>query len=136
MPRGSSHLEEAAAAWQRVKVQARSQDTWGRSLTCCSCRGWPLSSGPHCPVHTARWPESPATLFSPLWMVLEPEWCLPAAQRPAAASLGVSTFQELVSLLAPAASWNTSLSALFPALSRGQPQARDAIFQAEASPHP
>lgn len=92
--------------------QARSQDTWACVPTCRSCGGWPLSFGPHCLVYTIRWPESPAILFSPLWMVPKPEWCSPAAQRPAAAPLGVSTFQELVSPLAQAASWNTSLSAL------------------------
>lgn len=89
--------------------QARSQDTWAHAPACCSHGGWPPSSGLDCPVHTVRWPESPATLFSPLWMVLKPEWRSPVAQRPAAAPLGVSTFQELVSLLAQAASWNASL---------------------------
>lgn len=76
------------------RSQAKSQDTWARVPACCSCGGWPLSSGPHRPVHTTGWPGVPATLFSPLWMVPKPEWHSPVAQRSAAAPVGVSTFQE------------------------------------------
>lgn len=99
MPRGFSHLEEAVAAWQREKRPGQEPGYLGPSSSLCSHGGWLPSSGPHHPVHTVRWPKSPATLFSPLWMVPKPEWCSPAAQRPTAAPLGVSTFQELVSRL-------------------------------------
>ena len=99
--------------WQRrpdkkKRGQAKSQGTRAHAPACPSLRGWPRSSGSHRSVHTVKWLESPATLFSPLWMVLKPEWRSPAAQRPAAAPMGVSTFQESISPLAQAASWNAS----------------------------
>lgn len=132
MPRGFSLLEETAA-WQKEKKPGWEPGYLGPcSSFATACVGWPLSSGPHGPVHTARWPESPATLFSPLWMVSKPAWGSPAAQRPAAAPLRVSTFQELISACTGRLLDRRPLSTL-PALSPGQPQARDAIFQAEAS---
>lgn len=112
MPRGFSLLDETTA-WQKEKEPGWEPGYLGPcSSFATACVGWPLSSGPHSPVHTARWPESPATLFSPLWMVPKPAWGSPAAQRPAAAPLRVSTFQELISLPALAACWTVGLSAL------------------------
>lgn len=112
MPRGFSLLEETAA-WQKEKKPGWEPGYLGPcSSFATACVGWPLSSGPHGPVHTARWPESPATLFSPHWMVSKPAWGSPAAQRPAAAPLRVSTFQELISLPALAACWTVGLSTL------------------------
>lgn len=79
---------------RKKRGQAGSQGTWARVPARRGLAGWPRSPGPHRPVHTARWPDSPVTLFSPLWLVPKPEWRAPAAQRPAAAPVGVSTFQE------------------------------------------
>lgn len=72
--------------------------------------------GPHCPVRTARWPRSPAALFSPLGMVPKPEGRSPAAQRPTSVPPGVSTFQEFVSRLV---SLGTPASQHFPCLVPG-----------------
>lgn len=74
------------------------------------------------PVHTVRWPEPPAPVFSPLgrapasyqaglWL-RDPHAVLPA--------LGASTFQKQLSQSALAAAWPISFSACRPVLSRGQ----------------